>query len=118
MLSVSLALQLPALGFTQRISSRTQTDDVEVVPARHHRTPKAGNRESSRQSHVLASATVSNLATLVPADPADGPHRVLTDATQPRFADQIRDKESEEAHIMTCARRQENLFPKHKSKEG
>ena len=46
-----------------RISSRTQTDDVEVVPARPHRTPKAGNLESSSRSHVLAPATISNLAT-------------------------------------------------------
>ena len=55
-----------------RASSRTQTD-AEVVP---HRTPKAGIFNPPAYIDTRLS-TVSNLATLVPADPADGPHRVL-----------------------------------------
>ena len=47
---------------------------------------------------TCAPATVSNLATLAPADPANGPHRVLSQS-QRSLADQTREKDSEEAHI-------------------
>ena len=73
-------------------------DDDEVVPAEPHRTPKAPYIEaSSLHAHPRITCLSTCLST---------------------WSNGLKyKKESEEAHIMTCERRQENLYPKHRSRE-